>query len=165
MAKRTHEQESDFEDVMRLTKADVKAPLCYPEGPWNIRNVGFTASDVTDEQHGDQRMFNLRYEGVEPDESVDPDAIEAGGFEGKTLWVKRYISRPAAKASRDGSLSRFIRFVELHGVNTDDLDLDDMCKALKGQMIHAELGTRSYTSREGDLITDNTVSNLAAIAE
>lgn len=154
----------DFEDILSLTASDVKEPDLYPEGPWAIRNIGFSTSDVTNRDGDPQLLVNLRYEGFEPGEEVDPELIEAGGFEGKTLWVKRYISKPAAKAAKDGTLSRFVKFVSLHGVEVaDDTTLTDMLKGLKGQIVSAQIGTRTYETKDGDSHTDNTVTSIAAI--
>lgn len=151
----------NLEDIMSLTAEDIRAPANYPVGTWTIRNIGASTSDVTDREGNEQLLINLRYEGFEPSDDVDQDLVEEGGFEGKTLWVKRYISKPAARAARDGTLARFINFVEMHGVDVAGLDLEGMVKALRGAMIRGSVGVRTYTNRDGDEVTDNTVTGFA----
>lgn len=161
MAKKQRNTET-VEDVMGLTANDVTEPELYPEGPWTLKNVGFSATDVEDKEGNEQRLINLRYEGFEPSQDVDPELVERGGFEGKTIWVRRYISKPGEKAKRDGTLARFVKFVRLHGIDTDDKDVTEMCKALKGSIILADIGTRNYTTKDGDDVRDNTASNFSA---
>lgn len=153
----------NYEDIMGATATDVHEPSLYPEGPWTLRNVGFSATDVEDRDGNPQKLLNLRYEGFEAGPEVDPEEVEKGGFEGKTIWVRRYISKPLAKASRDGTLARFIKFARLHGIDTEELNIEAMCKALKGQQIQAQIGTRSYTTREGDAAIDNTATDFSSI--
>lgn len=161
----------DFEDIMDMGKSEVREPDLYPEGPWTIRNIGFSVSDTTDKRSGEeQKCINLRYEGFEAGPEVEPELVEAGGFEGKTLWVKRYITKSPVKAGKDGSLARFLKFVELHGVATVDEDglsipLGVLLPALKGQMVSAQIGTREYTNKEDETVKDNTVSSIAALQE
>lgn len=165
MARKSKEQARDlenFEDIMSLGKADVQEPELYPDGTWRLRNVGYSTSDTQDREGNEQLLINLRYVGFEPVEGVDPELVEAGGFEGRTLWVRRYISKPAIRAARDGSLARFIAFVELHGIDTDEMDLDDMCKALKGAEVIGDVSHREYDTKEGEHRNDNTVKNFAA---
>lgn len=153
----------NFGDIMGLTKEHVREPELYPEGPWTIKNVGFSTKETEDREGNDQLLINLRYVGFEPGEQVDPELIDAGGYEGRTLWVRKYISMPAIRAARDGTLSRFVNFVELHGVDTEELDLGAMCKALKGETILADIGTREYDDKQGEHHRDNTVSNFATV--
>lgn len=154
---------ADLEDIMSLTAEDIRAPGLYPTGPWEIRNVGYTLSDVEDKEGNPQKKINLRYEGFAALDGVDEDAVNEGGFEGKTLWIARWISKPAIKAAHDGTLQRFINFVEMHGVDPSGRDLEAMCKALKGQGLLADVGTRTYTNKAGEEVTDNTVANFASV--
>jgi hypothetical protein len=167
MARRNTEAQEleSMEDVMSLTAESISAPGLLPTGPWTIRNIGFSVSDVTNRDGDEQKLLNLRYEGFEPGPEVDPELVEAGGFEGRTLWVKRYISKPAAKAARDGTLARFVNFVSMHGVDTAGRDLTDMLKALKGTMIGSQIGEREYTNKEGDKIRDNTATDFSSVSE
>ncbi len=161
MAKRQMRETETMEDVMKLTSEDIMEPSLVPAGPWVIRCLGLTTRDGVDQDGNEQRVINLRYEAFEPDPEVDPDEVEKGGFEGRVIWVKRYLSKPAARAQRDGTLARFINFVEMSGVDTTGRDLEDMCKAMKGSTIRADVGSYSYTNRDGDLITDNNAKNFA----
>lgn len=157
-------QDDSYEDIMAATAEDISEPELYPEGPWTIQNVGFSATDVEDDQRGEQKLINLRYTGFEPGESVDPELALKGGFEGRTLWVRRYISKPLARGAKDGTLARFVKFVRMHGVDTEGLNVDQMCKALKGAMARATIGTRTY-EKDGETIRDNTVSDFAALEQ
>ncbi len=161
MAKRQMRETETMEDVMKLTSEDIMEPSLIPSGPWTIRCLGVTATDGEDRDGNSQRILALRYEPFEPGPEVDPDEVEKGGFEGRVLWVRRYLSKPAARAQRDGTLARFVNFVEMSGVDTAGRDLEDMCKALKGSTILADISTRTYTNRDGDSITDNNATNFA----
>lgn len=160
-SEQSENQLENFTDILSLTAEDVDEPSLYPSGPWLIKNRGYSTSDGEDRDGNPQLIINFRYEGFQAGPEVDPDLVEQGGFEGRTLWVRRYISKPAVKASRDGTLARFINFIAMHDVDVSGRTLDDMCKAVKGFSILADLGTRSYTNREGDTVTDNTATNFA----
>lgn len=166
MAKRQVARDvENFEDSMQLTAEDIHEPDLYPDGPWTIRNIGFSTSDVENRDGEPQKLINLRYEGFEPGPEVDPELVEAGGYEGRTLWVRRYISMPAAKAKVDGTLARFVNFVAMHGVDTSGRNVEEMCKALKGTLLGATIGQRSYTNREGDTVNDNTATDFTGVSD
>lgn len=167
MARRNADTDETFEDSMKLTKAMLREPDLYPSGTWEIQNLGFTMTDVEGKDgKPDQRLINLRYKGVAPGNDVDEEAVERGGFEGKTLWARLYLTKSPMVAARDGTLRRVIEFVEAHGVDTDEGDVEEWCKELKERTIMAEVGSREWTDKNtGAARSDNSLKNFSPVGD
>lgn len=153
-----------FEEIGDLVAADIREPELVPEGPWTLRHTGFSVKDAKDKDGNPQKCYNLRYEAFEPGEEVDPEAIERGGYESKTIFVRRYVSTPPAKAARDGTLAGLIKFIALHGVEIDARPVSELLKAMKGSLVGAQVGTRSWDDDNGDTHHDNTARDFHSVS-
>jgi hypothetical protein len=157
------------ESVLDMGRRHVKRPKLVPEGPWTIRCMGHTIQDGTNLDGTEQTIINLRYTAFEPGPEVDPDAVEEGGYEAKTLWRKVYITKEPQVAAYDGTLENFYRLAAMHGLDDEFLDeapVVETAKALRGRNINAMVGTRSYTNKITDeQVTDNTITQFSRIEE
>lgn len=144
----------NYEAILNRSSDEVTEPGLYPVGTWRLRCVGVSAKENDD----GITVFNFSFIGVEPGEDVDPVELEQSGdsFDGARIWVKRYI-----ETKRDEF--DLIGFFQKLGADTTGKTKKQLMAEVKGNEIMAYVGVRSYTNNAGELRTDNTAKNFAAI--
>lgn len=156
----------DFEDVGKLTRSHVQEPKDIPDGTWDIQMVGFSEQDAEDKNGRPQKLYLLRYIPFEASGDVDEELVNQGGWEDNTIFVRRYVTKPAEVASRDGTLRRFYAFADLHSAEfDDDMDVEETLKAMKGSHVNASIRTREYTNNQGQQVRQPTASNFAPVED
>jgi hypothetical protein len=127
----------DFESLLDRSADEITEPKNYPVGTWRVRAVS-NVSFKKDNNDRDVAMFAIV--GVEPQEDVDPDALDEAGddYEGVRLFVRRTLETKS-------DFFQLKKLLETFGVDTKGKTLKEAGGDVKGNEALAYIGERTYT--------------------
>lgn len=157
MVKRT-EDAADYGDILDKVWGDIPEPSTLPNGSWLLkgRNASYVAPK-DDTQNGKVLFF---YTPQEPTDDVDAEELAALGEDYDitenqityTIWIE---------FGKDWDKVR--QHLAKHGVEDSTVSIRDSLKAFKGTQVVAQVGTRTYTDRNGETQVENTASSFTAV--
>lgn len=153
---------TDYADIMDRSLDEVKETDLVPAGPWMLRGTIAISKKVEyeDENTGEPvkgTKLSFGYEAQEPLPGVDPEAVQAGGFDGHTIWVNKTVKDADSEA-------RALAYLAKHGLDTTGRKWKDILKAFKGSYVKGNVGVRTFTTRDGEMVKQNELTEVAAVS-
>lgn len=152
---------SDFDDIGKHSLDEVTKPKLIPAGPWLLRGANMKKRKVEfeDDETGETvkyTQFTFTYEPVEALPGVDQSAVDAGGFDGATVTIRRNVKNAATEYYTK-------TFIEKHGIDTTGRDWDDIAKVFRGAKIVGNLTEETYKNDDGEEVPINRIDAFQAV--
>src|SRR5262245_17512479 len=138
----------NYDEILNGSWDNVPQDKVLPEGSWLLRGKNATFQKAKEADKSDRFLFV--YQVREPMSDVDAQALQGlGDFDitSKQVFYTVFIQRPK---DWDTLKSHFAK----HGVPTNG-SIQESLKGFEGSEVIAYLGTKTFTSKSGDVVTDN----------
>lgn len=151
----------NYEDILKKQYGQIQKEKVLPVGTWRLRlkNVTFMKGDA---ENGKNPCFMFVYVPKAPTDDVDESQLaELGGsynIEENQIFFKLWY-----ETGRD--LNNFFAHVQKHGVAVgEETSIEAAMKAVKGKEVMSYLGTRTFKTKGGEMVTSNDPESFAPVA-
>lgn len=150
-----------YEDILKRQYGQIQKVKTLPTGTWRIKckNATFQKGNA---EEGKNPAFMFVHVPLTPSDDVDEGQLAELGAQ-YDVGENRLFTKVWYESGRD--LDAFFDLVKKHGVEvTPEMSVEDALKAVKGKEIMSYLGTKTFKSKTGAMVTDNQTENFAPVA-
>lgn len=155
---KTAAPDGDYNDLLNVAWDDLPEDINLASGDWELK--GKNAKYMAAREEGQNGYVLFFYKATQPLTVADGD-IEAMGeydFKQNDLSFQIWIDKNSAWKGKVGP------HLQKHGINPEGHTIPDLLKAFSGSSVIATIGERSFTTKAGELATQNTLSNFRALS-
>lgn len=153
-------EDQDYASILNTSWSEIPEVQLLPSGSWKMRCRGATHMPPKTADQSPQVAFV--YEAIEPMEDVDDDALQALGsdynYEDNRIFSRFWFKTGADKQNVRNHIAK-------HGIDPNDYSVSESLKAVKGRDVIAVVGTETYKSKSGEMITQNVIKAFSAYEE
>lgn len=150
-----------YDDILDRSWSEMPKALNLPLGTYELegRNASFLKADTDKNLNARVLIFDKV---IQPMEDVDEDAIRALGenydFTNNevvtTIWLEKDVDWDEVNQN-----------LQKRGLDTDSMTLRESLKAVKGTRVLAYLNQGTFTTRSGEVKTENRATSFAAVSD
>lgn len=165
MAKRTKadtQQNGDYNELLDASWDDLPSEILLPDGDWELRGKNASQKPGVEKEDGTKTngQVLMFYKAVQPVQVADADIEAMGDYDfkqndlGHTIW----IDKASAWKGKVGP------HLQKHGIEPSGHTIPELLKAFAGSSVIATVGQRTFTSKGGETVTQNTLSNFRSVS-
>lgn len=149
----------DFDSILDRSADEIKEPSRAPSGRWTVRCAGTYVrktpeADLEENPELPKGKVIFYHTPDTPHDGVDPEAVERGDWRGKRIQTMRNVRE-------ESDFANILKFVRMHGVDTDGRSVKECLAAVKGRLIDATMSVNTYTRKsDGETVVDNQLGNF-----
>lgn len=147
---------SNYEEILSRSWDDLPEDKVLPEGSWILR--GRNATFQKSEGKGGDRFLFI-YQVQEAMDDVDEKALSSLGnydVKDKQVFFTMFVQRPNDWKALRAHLAK-------HGIDVTG-NIQQSLQAFPGTDVVAYLGTKTFTTKGGDVVTDNDPTQFSALS-
>lgn len=148
----------NYQDILKRSWDDIPEPKLLPTGSWLLK--GKNVAVFPPREEGQAMRVGFFYEAKEPMDDVSADELASLGSDysyAENDIVKQFF------INRNKDWDSVRKHLALHGIETEGKTQDETFKAFKNSEVVAYLGTKTFTTGQGETKTDNDPTSFAKV--